>query len=75
MSNIGKILLFAGVALVLVGGIILLLDRFPGLPFGKLPGDFSWESGNTRIYFPLATMVIVSIVLTIVVNLLLRLFR
>lgn len=75
MSNIGKILLFAGVALVFVGGIIMLLDRFPGLPFGKLPGDFSWQSGNTRIYVPLATMVIVSIVLTIVVNFLLRLFR
>jgi hypothetical protein len=69
MSDIGRILVFAGIALVLVGGVILLLNRFPGLPFGRLPADFSWERGGTRVYLPLATMLLVSIVLTILVNL------
>lgn len=75
MSNVGKLLIFAGVALVIIGGAILLLQRFPGIPLGKLPGDFSWESGSTRIYFPLATMIVLSIILTIVINIILRLFR
>ncbi len=75
MSDIGKILLFAGIALVLIGGVILLLDRFPGLPIGRLPGDFSWKRGDTQIHFPLATMVVISIILTVVVNLILKLFR
>ena len=75
MSGIGRLLIFAGIALVVVGGIFLLLDRMPGLPFGKLPGDFSWESGDVKIYFPLATMIVVSIILTILVNILLRILR
>lgn len=75
MSDVGRILIFAGIALAVVGGVILLLDRFPGLPFGRLPGDFSWERGGTRVYFPLTTMIVVSVVLTILVNLVLRLFR
>jgi len=75
MSDIGRILVFAGIALVIVGAVILLLNRFPGLPFGRLPGDVSWERGGTRVYLPLATMLLVSIVLTILVNLIMRLFR
>lgn len=75
MSDLGRILVLAGIALVLVGGAILLLDRFPGLPLGRLPGDFSWDRGNTRIYVPIATMIVVSIVLTIIVNLILKFFR
>lgn len=59
-----------------LGGLVWLLTR-TGLPLGNLPGDFSWqsESGNTRVYVPLATMLLVSLVLTLVVNLLWRLFR
>lgn len=75
MSDLGRLLVLLGVGLVVIGGIILLLDRLPGLPLGKLPGDFSWEKGNTRIYVPIATMVVISIILTLLVNLILRLFR
>lgn len=75
MTDLGRILVFTGILLVVAGGILLLLGRFPGLPLGRLPGDFSWERGNTRIFVPLATMLIVSVVLTILVNLILRLFR
>lgn len=75
MSDIGRLLIFAGVALLVIGGLILLLDRIPGMPFGKLPGDFSWERGDVKFYIPLATMVIVSIVLTILVNVIVRILR
>jgi hypothetical protein len=75
MSDVGRLLVIAGIGLLVVGAIVLLVDRLPGLPLGRLPGDFSWERGNGRIYVPLATMVIVSIILTIVLNVILRLFR
>lgn len=74
MDSLGRLLLFAGLALVVVGGLVLLLGR-TGIPFGNLPGDFSWESGNTSVYVPLGSMIVISIVLTILVNVLLRLFR
>lgn len=75
MSDLGKILIVFGMLLVVVGGILLLIDRVPGLPLGRLPGDFSWDKGGTKIYFPLTTMIVVSIVLTILVNVILKLFR
>lgn len=76
MSTLARTLVFAGLGLVALGGLVWLLGR-TGLPLGQLPGDFSWksESGNTRVYVPLATMLLVSLVLTLVVNLLWRLFR
>lgn len=75
MSSLGRLLVFMGIGLILIGGIVWLLSRFPGLPLGRLPGDFSWEGENVRIYFPLATMLIVSVLLTLLINLILRLFR
>lgn len=75
MGEIGRVLVYVGVGLVVIGGILLLGDRIPGLHLGRLPGDFSWERGNTRIHFPLVTMIVVSIILTIVINIILRLFR
>ena len=73
LGSLGRLLLLAGIGLVVLGGLLLLLGRLPGL--GELPGDFRWERGSTRIYVPLGTMLVVSIVLTILVNLILRLFR
>ena len=75
MVDIGRILLIAGVVLACIGGAILILNRFSGLPLGRLPGDFSWGSGGTKVFFPLATMIVVSIVLTIIINVILKLFR
>jgi hypothetical protein len=70
LSQAGKLILIAGVALVLIGGIIMLAGRLPFI--GQLPGDFEFRRGNTTVYFPLATMIIVSIILTILLNLWLR---
>jgi hypothetical protein len=73
MTTIARLLIWGGLGLAAIGGLLLLLGRFVNL--GQLPGDFSWTSGNTRIYIPLTTMIILSLVLTLLVNLVLRLFR
>jgi hypothetical protein len=68
---VAKVLIGIGLALVGVG---LLLHFAPGALgwFGKLPGDINIERGNTRFFFPLTSMVVVSIVLTVLVNLFFR---
>jgi hypothetical protein len=65
MQNTGKLLMFAGL-IILVAGLVLWLggDRLRWL--GRLPGDISVEKPNFRFYFPVTTMIIVSIVLTLV---------
>jgi hypothetical protein len=70
LSQVGKLILIVGVLMVIAGGFIMLAGRLPF--FGQLPGDFEFRRGNTSIYFPLATMIILSIILTIALNLLLR---
>jgi len=57
---LGKFLILAGLA---IAGIGLLMTL--GLPVGRLPGDFSYRRGNFGFYFPLATSIVVSIVLTL----------
>ena len=70
LAQTGKLILIAGIALVIIGGIIMLAGRLPLV--GQLPGDFEFRRGNTTIYFPLATMILASILLTILLNLFLR---
>jgi len=60
----GKILMIAGLFLLAAGALIHFSDR---LPFGRLPGDFSIERKNFSIHFPLATSIILSILLSLVV--------
>jgi hypothetical protein len=69
MSQLGRYLILAGVVLAAVGGVMLVADR---LGLGRLPGDLIWRRKNTTVYFPIATSLLVSIVLTLVLNLLLR---
>lgn len=56
----GKLLVWLGLGIVAVGLAIML-----GVPFGRLPGDFSFRRGNFTFYFPLATSILLSIVLTL----------
>jgi hypothetical protein len=65
VQEIGKVAVVAGIVLVVLG---ILLWKFPmwfGW-FGHLPGDISVEKGNFKFYFPLATCILISVVLTIV---------
>ena len=71
MSDLGKILLGFGLLMVILGGILLvagtLSEKVPW--FGRLPGDLYIRRGNWSFYFPLATSVLISIILTIVFSL------
>jgi hypothetical protein len=74
MTEIGRILVILGISLVVIGGIIMLLGR-TGLPIGRLPGDILYRGRNTTFYFPLATSILVSVVLSLVLFLIARLRR
>jgi hypothetical protein len=69
-SDIGKLLVLVGVAIALVGGLMLLFGR---LGFGHLPGDISGSRGNFSFAFPLGTSILISIILTVALNIFLRL--
>lgn len=71
---VGKGLLAIGLLLVLVGGCLWLLSK-TGLPLGHLPGDIHIKGARFSCFFPLATMILVSVVLTLLLNLLLRLIN
>jgi hypothetical protein len=59
---VGKFLIIAGLVLVVVGIVWLAGER---LGLGRLPGDVVIERGNTRIYFPIVTSIVISIVLSL----------
>ena len=66
MADIGRLLLVFGVLLVVIGAALMLFGRF------HLPGDFTFRSGGVTIYVPVATSIILSIVATVVLNLVFR---
>ena len=65
MADLGKILIFFGGVLLAVGLLLVLLGR-TNLPVGRLPGDIVYRGKHTTFYFPLATSILLSIVLSIV---------
>ncbi len=73
MEDIGRIVIMMGIVLVVIGGILLLIGKVPWL--GHLPGDISIQSGNLSCFFPIATSILLSIILTIVLNLFFRLLN
>jgi hypothetical protein len=58
--TLGKLLLIVGLVISGIGLLVML-----GVPFGRLPGDFSVKRGNFAFYFPLTTSIILSILLTL----------
>jgi hypothetical protein len=69
MSELGRPLIVAGAVLLLLGLFLTFGPRIPGL--GRLPGDIVWRRGNTTVYFPIVTCIVLSLVL----SLLFALFR
>ena len=65
MTDFGKLLIVLGLVLLVAGALVMALGR-TNLPLGRLPGDIVYRGKNTTIYFPLATSVVVSVVLSIV---------
>ena len=74
MEGIGRLLVLGGLVLILIGGALYMSAR-AGLPLGRLPGDIriEWQGGG--FYFPVVTSILLSVVLTVVLNLLVRFFR
>ena len=71
MTDLGKLLVVVGGLVVLAGVVVMLVGK-SGLPLGKLPGDIVYRGKNTTVYFPLATSVLVSVVLSVVLYLVSR---
>jgi len=68
MSDLGKVLVLAGAVAIVAGVALMLLGR-ANLPLGRLPGDIVYRGKNTTFYFPLATSILVSVVLSAVLYL------
>ena len=73
MNDMAKLLMVAGASLFLMGLLIFLGGRIPW--FGQLPGDIVVKRENFTLYVPLGTMILISVVLTVLLNLIGRLFR
>ena len=70
ITDVGRTLLTLGLIVAGIGLLIMLAGRVPFL--GRLPGDIFVQRGSFRLYFPLATSILLSILLTLVVNLIAR---
>ncbi|MBI5748812.1 MAG: DUF2905 domain-containing protein [Nitrospinae bacterium] len=64
LNPLGKMLIFFGAILILIGGALLLAGKVPWI--GRLPGDIFIQKKNFTFYFPLATSIIISIILTLI---------
>lgn len=71
MENMARYLMFGGIILFLIGGGVYLASKF-GIPLGRLPGDIRIEGGNGSFYFPLTSSILVSVLLTILLNIISR---
>ncbi len=67
-SGIGKLLMIFGAIMLIVGALIWLGGKIPGI--GRLPGDIFIKRGNFSFYFPIVTCIIISIILSFIFNLL-----
>ena len=74
MESLARTFMLGGILLLLIGGGMYLAAKF-GLPLGRLPGDIRIEGENGSFYFPLTTSILVSVVLTIVLNVIMRLLK
>lgn len=74
MLDIGRLLVILGVALIVVGGTLMLLGR-TGVPLGRLPGDILYRGKSTTFYFPLASSILISVVISMILFLIARMKR
>ncbi|MCX2726422.1 DUF2905 domain-containing protein [Thermomicrobium sp. 4228-Ro] len=70
LQTLGRMLVLMGLLIVGIGVLLLLAGRVPFL--GRLPGDIVYQRGNFTLYIPLMTMLLLSLILTIILNLLFR---
>lgn len=65
LGGMGRLFIVIGLLFVAFGLVLVLLERFPQIPLGRLPGDIRIERENVRFYFPLVTSLILSVIATI----------
>ena len=70
VDGIGRLLIVGGLVLAVVGVVLVLAPNIPFL--GRLPGDIRFESENVKVFVPLGTMLLVSLILTLLLNVLNR---
>ncbi len=66
MENLGKSLVVMGSLMIFIGGLIWLGSRVSWLRLGRLPGDIAIERENGAFYFPITTMILLSVILTFI---------
>ncbi|MCD8392568.1 MAG: DUF2905 domain-containing protein [Cloacibacillus porcorum] len=67
MSQLGKMLVVAGLLLAAVG-VVLIIAGKPNIPLSKLPGDITYQKKNLTVFAPFGTMLVVSLILTLILN-------
>jgi hypothetical protein len=65
MLSLGKLMVIAGLVLLVVGGLLMFSDRLSFLRIGRLPGDVIYRRGNFTFYFPIVTSIAISLILTL----------
>jgi hypothetical protein len=65
-GTIGRYLIVVGAGIIVIGIVLVVAGRFPGLRIGRLPGDIYVERDKWRFYFPLATSILLSIILSFI---------
>ena len=71
MNQIGKMLIAAGLLLAALGVCLIAAGKL-NIPFGKLPGDITYQKKNITVFAPFGTMIVVSVILTLIMNFLSR---
>ena len=67
MSQLGKMLVAAGLLLAAVGVVLIIAGKL-NIPLGKLPGDITYQKKNLTVFAPFVTMLVVSLILTLILN-------
>jgi hypothetical protein len=76
LNAFGRLVIYLGIALVVLGGVLILFSRVPVLKhLGHLPGDIRVEGNNFSCFFPLASMILISILLSLALSIALRLLN
>ena len=72
-SEVGKLLIYLGLFLIVLGTLMVVLPKL-NIPFGNLPGDIKLKKDNFEVYIPIASSLLISLLLTVVLNLLFLFF-
>jgi hypothetical protein len=76
LSDLGRLIILLGFVLIIVGGIFLAIGRAPLFRhFGHLPGDIRIEGENYSCFFPLMSMIVISLLLSLALNIVIRLIN